>query len=184
MNTTCQSSESLAGRIHYIEVRPFNLAETLESHRLWSRGGFPRSYLAPSEESSFQWRKDYALTFLERDIPALGIQVAPMQLRCFWSMLAHYHGNVLNASEIGNSLGISHTTVRRYIDILSGTFMTRVLSPWFENLAKQKDFPLVQLSKVGILTIDDMFNRGQFPEGFVEKLKEHNILKPRHSYNH
>lgn len=102
-----QSSETLAGRIRYIELTPFSLSETQDIKRLWMRGGFPKSFLAPSDSKSFEWRQSYITTFLERDIPSLGINISPRMLRRFYMMLAHYHGGVFNASEIGHSLGCS-----------------------------------------------------------------------------
>ena len=135
-----QSSETLAGRIRYIDVLPFALAETGHDaiDMLWLRGGFPRSFLAPNDEESWNWREDYIRTFLERDIPALGIRVPPLPLRRFWMMLAHYHGQTFNASEIGKSLGVADTTASRYLDVLAGTFMVRRLAPWFENIGKRQ----------------------------------------------
>ncbi len=133
-----QSSESLAGRIHYLELTTFSFEETGELEKLWLRGGFPLSYLADTEADSVRWRKDYIKTFLEQDIPNLGIKIPAQSLRRFWTMLAHYHGQLLNASEIGNSLDISHNTVKRYLDILTGTFMMRQLQPWHENIAKRQ----------------------------------------------
>ncbi len=133
-----QSSESLAGRIAYIELPPFSLFEASDAQKLWIRGGFPKSYLAEKLDDSIYWRKQYVATFLERDIPNLGIQIPPSSLRRFWMMLAHYHGQVFNASEIGQSLGISDTTVRQYLDILSGTFMVRQLTPWLVNTKKRQ----------------------------------------------
>jgi uncharacterized protein len=133
-----QSSETLAGRIGYIELAPFSLEEVGESGLLWLRGGFPRSYLASSEEESFMWREEYVKTFLERDIPNLGFTVPPQQVYRFWMMLCHYHGQTLNASEIGKSLEISSHTVKKYMDILAGTFMMRILHPWFENISKRQ----------------------------------------------
>ncbi|MEK7703570.1 MAG: ATP-binding protein [Myxococcota bacterium] len=137
-----QSSETLAGRIGFIEVDPLSLLELGDDpqarrHR-WLRGGFPRSLLAASDETSWLWRRDYVRTFLERDIPALGIQIPPESIRRFWLMLSHYHGQVFSASELGRSLGIGDTTVARYLDILSGTFMVRRLGPWFENIGKRQ----------------------------------------------
>jgi len=127
-----QSSESLAGRIGYIELPPFTLVEVKNSMQLWIRGGFPNSYLANNDQESYLWRQNYIKTFLERDIPNLGFTDIPaQQMRRFWLMLAHYHGQVFNASEIGRSLGISDHMVRRYLDILAGTFMVRILSAWF-----------------------------------------------------
>lgn len=132
------SSESLAGRIAYLELTPFSFRETGRLEPLWLRGGFPKSYLAASEEVSFDWREFYIRTFLEQDIPNLGLKIPPAALRRFWTMLAHYHGNIFNASEMGGSFGASDTTMRRYLDILSGTFMIRQLQPWHSNLAKRQ----------------------------------------------
>jgi predicted AAA+ superfamily ATPase len=133
-----QSSETLAGRIAYIELTPFSLGEVNQQKKLWLRGGFPDSYLARSLEDSLFWRKQYISTFLERDIPNLGIRIAPTALRRFWMMLAHYHAQTFNASEIGRSLGISDTTVKNYLDILTGTFMVRQLPPWTANIKKRQ----------------------------------------------
>lgn len=133
-----QSAESLAGRIAYIELTPFQYKEVYDLKKLWVRGGFPLSYLAKTEEISWDWRKNYVKTFLERDIPQLGIHIAPLALRRFWMMLVHYHGQIFNASEIGRSLGVSDTTAKHYLDILSGTFMVRNLQPWFENINKRQ----------------------------------------------
>lgn len=147
-----QSSETLAGRITHIEITPFSLHETNEIKMLWMRGGFPRSYLAATDKISFSWRKNYISTFLERDIPLLGIQIPPQQLRRFWFMLAHYHAQIFNASELGKSLGLAHTTVRRYLDILVGTFMVRQLRPWFQNINKREiKHPKVFLRDSGLL---------------------------------
>lgn len=123
-----------------MEVTPFGLAETDDDQRLWVRGGFPLSFLAETDSDSSRWRTNYIKIFLERDIPALGIQIPPMTLRRFWMMLAHYHGQTFNASEIGKSLGVADTTASRYLDILTGTFMVRRLGPWFENLRKHHGF--------------------------------------------
>lgn len=133
-----QSSESLAGRISYVELTPLSLFEVANSEQLFVRGGFPPSYLAKDDLISFKWRQAYISTFLERDIPNLGLTIPVQILRRFWTMLAHYHGNIFNRSEIGNSLGVSHTIIRHYLDILVGTFMIRELTPWFENLKKRQ----------------------------------------------
>ena len=119
---------------------PLDLAEVGadDAARLWLRGGFPRSFLAPTEPLSAEWRRQFITTFLERDIPALGLTVPPRQLRRFWMMLAHFQGQTFNASEIGRSLQVSDTTVARYLDILAGTFMVRTLRPWFENIGKRQ----------------------------------------------
>jgi predicted AAA+ superfamily ATPase len=102
------------------------------------RGGFPRLFLAATEEASFLWRQDYIRTFLEQDIPALGFNISTNELRCFWGMLAAYHGNIFNASELGRSLGIRHMTAKKYLGILTGSFMVRSLKPWHENLKKRQ----------------------------------------------
>lgn len=133
-----QSSETLAGRIGYLELTPFSLAEAQESKKLWIRGGFPKSYLAKNEQQSYAWRQSYISTFLERDIPNLGFNIPPIQMRRLWMMVAHYHGQILNASEIGRSLSLTHHTIKKYIDILAGTFMIRLLPPWFENISKRQ----------------------------------------------
>lgn len=149
-----QGAETLAGRIAFVEITPFSLAETGPevTDRLWLRGGFPLSFLASSDDASWRWREAYLKTFLERDIPALGIQVPAATLRRFWMMLAHYHGQQFNASELGKSLGVADTTVSRYLDILSGTFMVRRLTPWFENLKKRQiKTPKIYLRDSGIL---------------------------------
>lgn len=134
-----QSSESLAGRVSYIEMGGFSLAHIpkTKSNRLWIRGTFPRSYLAASEASSFQWRRDFISAFLERDIPNLGIKIPAKSLHTFWAMLAHFHAQIFNASEIGRSLSISDHTAQRYLDLLSGTFMMRQLRPWHFNMKKR-----------------------------------------------
>lgn len=133
-----QSSETLAGRIGYIEVMPFSLDEVDNSQKLWLRGGFPKAYLAGNEEDSYLWRQSYISTYLERDIPNLGFQIPSAMMRRFWMMLAHYHGQILNASELGRSMSISDHTVRRYLEILTGTFMIRLLTPWHENIGKRQ----------------------------------------------
>lgn len=149
-----QSSESLAGRISYLEIGGFYLehigAKKLE--RLWVRGGFPRSFLASSEESSYQWRQDFIANFLERDIPQLGLNIPARSLGRFWAMLAHYHGQIFNASEIGRSLGVSDHTAQRYLDLLSGTFMVRQLRPWYYNTKKRLiKRPKIYFRDTGIL---------------------------------
>ncbi len=133
-----QSSESLAGRIGYIELPPFSLYEVKDNLKLWLRGGFPRSYLARSENSSYQWRLDYITTYLEQDIPNLGFNIPALHLRRFWHMITFYHGQIFNASQIGRSLNISDNTASRYLDILAGTFMVRILPPWLENIEKRQ----------------------------------------------
>lgn len=139
-----QSSESLAGRISYLELTPFSFEDTQTLTPLWLRGGFPLSYLADTDQHSMAWRQSYIKTFLEQDIPNLGITIPAQNLRRFWTMIAHYHGQVFNASELGNSLDLNHKTVKKYLDILTGTFMMRELQPWHENIGKR----LVKSSKV------------------------------------
>lgn len=147
-----QSSETLAGRIGYIEVAPFSYEETNEIEKLWLRGGFPCSYLAQSTEKSFVWLDAYIRTFLERDIPTLGFDIPSQQVYRFWMMLCHYHGQTFNASEIARSLGISDHMTRKYLDILVGTFMMRTLHPWFENISKrQVKSPKIYFRDSGIL---------------------------------
>ena len=173
-----QSSETLAGRIGYIELPPFTLGETADSQKMLLRGGFPKSYLALDQTKSYLWRKNYITTFLERDIPNLGFNIPAANLRRFWLMLTHYHGQTVNYSEIARSLMISDNTVRRYIDILAGTFMIRVLQPWFENIAKrQVKSPKLYIRDIGILNAligienKEMFENnprlGAFWEGFA-----------------
>jgi predicted AAA+ superfamily ATPase len=139
-NLIKQSSESLAGRIQYIEVAPFSYQEVGAQNKrdLWLKGGFPLSYLAETEKHSRMWRDAYIKTYLEQDIPNLGITIPAQQLRKFWYMLAHYHGQIFNASEIAGSLGITAPTVKKYLDILSGTFMVRQLQPWHANIKKRQ----------------------------------------------
>ncbi len=134
-----QGSESLAGRIAFFYLSGFTLEEVgpEQKNQLWLRGGYPRSFLTENEEMSFLWRENYIRTFLERDIPQLGIQLASETLRRFWIMLSHYHGQILNYSEIARSFGVSDVTVKKYIDILKGTFMIRLLQPWFNNTGKR-----------------------------------------------
>lgn len=133
------SSESLAGRIAYYPLGGFRISEVGdESWRsLWLRGGFPRSYLAPDDATSAMWRESYVTTFLEHDIPALGIRVPALTLRRFWTMLSHVHGQILSYSELGRSMEASDTAVRHHLDILEGTYMVRLLRPWFTNTSKR-----------------------------------------------
>ena len=149
-----QSSETLAGRIAYHELSGFSLGEVdpRRLDRLWLRGGFPRSFLAKSDPISHDWRAGFVRTFLERDLPQLGFNLPAPQLRRFWTMVAHYHGQIWNASEIAGSLGVSDTTARRYLDLLASTFMVRLLLPWAENLGKrQVKSPKIYFADCGIL---------------------------------
>lgn len=149
-----QSSESLAGRIETITMMGFGLAELGERSlaRHWRRGGFPLSYLARSEADSMRWRNQFTQTFLERDLPQLGISVPAATMLRFWTMLAHYHGGIWNAAEPARSLGLSQPTVRRYLDLLSDLFIVRQLPPWHENLKKrQVKAPKVYIRDSGLL---------------------------------
>lgn len=149
-----QSSESLAGRIAYHELRGFALDEVGVEHGkiLWLRGGFPRSFLARSHTESREWRLGFVRTFLERDLPQLGITVQPTTMRRFWTMLAHYHGQTWNASEFARSFGVSDATVRRYLDWLTSALVVRQLPPWHENIGKrQVKSPKVYVADSGIL---------------------------------
>ena len=134
-----QASDSLAGRVHFVDMGGFTLGEVGgdQRDRLWLRGGFPLSFLAENDEDSRQWRLSLVRTFLERDMPQLGVQIPAEMLRRFWTMLAHYHGQVWNGSEIGASLGVTHHTTRKYLDLLCGAYVVRQLQPWFENLGKR-----------------------------------------------
>lgn len=148
------SSESLAGRVEFVDLGGFDMDEVGVERRgsLWIRGGFPRSFLARTEEDSAAWRESFVRTFLERDIPLLGFQIPPVAMRRFWTMLAHYHGQTWNASEISRSFGISDKTARSYLDLLSGTFMVRQLQPWFENVGKrQVRSPKIYLRDSGLV---------------------------------
>jgi len=149
-----QTSETLAGRIAYHELGGFSLEEVGQKQwsKLWHRGGFPRSFLARSEPDSLRWRQAMVRTFLERDIPALGLRLPAATLRRFWMMLAHYHAQVWNASEFARSLAVAHTTVQRYLDLLSATFMVRQLPAWHENIGKrQVKAPKVYVTDCGLL---------------------------------
>ena len=147
-------SESLAGRAAFMTVDGFNLAEVGVGNwrTLWFRGGFPRSYLAANDAASTRWREAFAATFLERDLPQLGIRVPSETLRRFWTMIAHYHGQIWNASEFARSLGTDEKTARRYLDILSGAFVVRILAPWHNNLGKRLvKSPKIYIRDCGLL---------------------------------
>lgn len=148
------ASESLAGRVEFVMMGGFTSGEvgTESFMPLWSRGGFPRSYLAKSDADSFVWRENFIQTFLERDLARLGVRISPEVLRRFWMMMAHCHGNIWNASEIGGSLGVSHMTARYYLDLLTHAYMARQLQPWHENIAKrQVKSPKVYIRDSGLL---------------------------------
>lgn len=148
------ASETLAGRVEFIELSGFNLLEVGENSwkELWLRGGFPRSFVSDTDEDSLAWREGFVRTFLERDIPQLGINIPAQAMRRFWTMLAHYHAQTWNASEIARSLSVSDKTVRSYLDLLTGTFMIRQLQPWYENLGKrQVKTPKIYFRDTGLL---------------------------------
>ncbi len=147
-------SETLAGRTSFVDMQGFSLEEvgTDAWRRLWLRGGFPRSWLSDSDAASFDWRRGFIRTFLERDIPQLGISIPAVTLSRFWTMVAHYHGQVWNGSALARSFGVSEKTVRRYLEILEGTFLVRTLLPWHENLGKRLvKSPKIYIRDSGIL---------------------------------
>ena len=149
-----QSSETLAGRIAYYQLSGFLLDEVGLSRldQLWHRGGFPRSFLARTDSESMEWRRSFIRTFLERDIPQLGIRVAASTMRRFWTMLAHYHGQIWNASEFARSFGVADTTIRHYLDILTSALVVRQLLPWHANIGKrQVKSPKVYVADSGLL---------------------------------
>ena len=190
-----QSSESLAGRICYMELTPFHFSEVSNAGKpdlmkLWSRGGFPDSFLSRSNQSSTTWRENFIRTFLERDIPQLGFRIPARTLRRLWTMLAHSHGQILNSSRLGESIGVSHTTIRSYLDILSQTFMLRLVQPFHSNVKKR----IIKSSKVyvrdsgilhsllGIENKNDLFGHPVFGsswEGFALE----NVLSAYPGYN-
>ena len=147
-------SETLAGRVGLVDLGGFDLSEieVADWQTLWQRGGFPRSYLASDDTASALWRENFVRTFLERDIPQLGITVSSESLRRFWTMIAHYHGQVWNAAELARALGASEGTARNYLDILQGAYVARVLTPWHENLKKrQVKSPKIYVRDSGLL---------------------------------
>ncbi len=149
-----QSAESLAGRIEIIDMAGFSLAEVgaAEQTRHWRRGGFPLSFLADSEEDSLAWRANLIRTFLERDLPQFGADISSAAMFRFWSMLAHYHGQVWNAAEAARVAGVSERVARRYLDLLQGVFMMRQLQPWYANIGKrQVKSPKIYFRDSGIL---------------------------------
>ena len=195
------AQETLAGRLGIVNLSGLHLGEITGTsgkrgrqnwRTLWERGGFPRSYLAPDDELSGIWRDDFVNSFLERDIPQLGITTPAEALRRFWTMIAHYHGQVWNAAEFARALGSNRPTARRYLDILSGAFMVRVLPPWIENLKKrQTKSPKIYLRDSGLLhTLLEIPSPDALPghvkvgasfEGFaIEQVLSH--LNPRSAY--
>lgn len=177
-----QGSETLAGRVAFHELDGFALDEVGGQARetLWLRGGFPRSFVARSDEDSAEWRRVFIRTFIERDLPQLGSQIPAPTLRQFWRMLAHYHAQVWNGAELARALAVAGSTVRRYLDLLEGALVVRVLPPWHENLAKrQVKAPKVYVADSGLLhsllgigTRDELESHpkvGASWEGFVLK---------------
>lgn len=151
-----QSSETLAGRIETVPLEGFRLADVgiARQDRHWLRGGFPLAFTARSEPDSVTWRREFLRTFLERDIPQLGIRIPALALRRFWSMVAHHHGQIWNGAELARSMGVGESTVRRYLDLLAGVFMVRQLPPWFENLGKrQVKSPKIYVRDSGLLHV-------------------------------
>jgi len=147
-------SESLAGRAGFVDLGGFELGDVgaAKQNRLWLRGGLPRSFLAKDESTSLDWRQDFIRTFLERDMPQLGIRIPSATLLRFWTMVAHYHGQVWNGAELARALALSEKTVRSYLDLLTGAFVLRQLPPWFENLGKrQYKAPKVYVRDSGLL---------------------------------
>ena len=154
-----QTSESLAGRIRYLELNPFSIPEIsvlnpleFSPEKLWFRGGYPQSYLAPDDDESWNWRSDFIATYIERDIPRLGINISAAKMRKFWKMLSHYQGQQINLSALGKSLEVSHTTIRNYLDILTDLHMVRQLQPWSGNTKKRLvKSPKIYIRDSGIL---------------------------------
>lgn len=147
-----QSSETLAGRIAYINVTPFQLTEVGDQQKLWTRGGFPRSFLAASDSASVRWREVYMQTYFERDLPALGMLLPPQRILKLWAMLAQYHGNVMNYSAMAQFLEVSLPTLKNYLALLEGTFLIRTLAPWHENRGKRLvKTPKIYIRDAGIL---------------------------------
>lgn len=190
-----QSSESLAGRISYLEIMPFNIlevgAQNLET--LWLRGGFPKSYMAKNDERSSKWRENYIRTYLERDIPQLGFNIPAKSMERLWRMLAHSHGQTLNSSKIASSLGVSSHTVNSYIDILEQTFLVKSLRAFEPNIKKQYiKSPKVYLRDSGLLhtllnleTFDDILGHQNFGSSFEGFVIENLIrLFPRWTFNY
>ena len=153
-----ESSETLAGRVAFLELTPFKLSEVADEEnpsllrKLWLRGGFPRSYLMPGDRRSHEWRENFVRTFLERDIPQLGVRIPGRTIERLWKMCAHLHGQILNSSKLGESLGVSHHAVRSYVDLLEGTFLLRVLPPYEPNLKKRLvKSPKIYVRDTGLL---------------------------------
>lgn len=172
-----QSSETLAGRIRYLELSPFTILEIHKTdplgfnpNKLWFRGGFPNSYLATNEDESREWRNDFISTYVERDIPLMGPQISPTRMKRFWSMLAHYHGQQIVLSSFGKSLEVSHTTIKTYLDILSDFYMVRQIRPWSGNTKKR----LIKSPKIFIRDSGILHNLLKIPD--YESLLGHPVV--------
>lgn len=186
-----QSSETLAGRIIHLELTPFQFSELISGQdnsfqklqKYWMRGGFPRSYLADNDELSMVWRQNFILTFLERDIPQMGFQIPVEMLRRLWQMCSHCHGQLLNQSMLGESIGVSHTTIRSYLDLLTQTFMMRLLKPYQTNIRKRLvKSPKIFIRDSGILhallnieSFDDLLGNPKYGHSW-EGMAMENIL--------
>ena len=190
-----QTSETLAGRVAFHDLDGFGLRDVRDIDRLWLRGGFPRSYLARSLGESRRWRDDFIRTFLERDLPAFGNPLPSVTMRRFWTMLAHWHGQLWNAAEFARSFGVSHVTVGRYLDLLTSHFVVRQVRPWFENVRKrQVRSPKVYIADSGILhallDLNDRETLASHPkvgaswEGFVIQQIVHATGKRMEDYYH
>ncbi len=191
-----QSSETLAGRISYYELPGLSLPEVRMKNqsRLWLRGGFPSSYTARTNAISDQWRRDFIQTFLERDLPQLGIRTPSTVLSRFWTMLAHYHGQIWNAAQFANSFGVTNKTVSHYLELLSSAFVVRRLQPWHANIKKrQVKAPKIYISDSGLLhtllrltTLADVQSHpklGASWEGFVMgQIIQHTAVAPHESF--
>ena len=190
-----QTSETLAGRVAFHDLDGFGLRDVRDIDRLWLRGGFPRSYVARSSGESRRWRDDFIRTFLERDLPAFGNPLPSVTMRRFWTMLAHWHGQLWNAAEFARSFGVSHVTVGRYLDLLTSHFVVRQVRPWFENVRKrQVRSPKVYIADSGILhallDLNDRETLASHPkvgaswEGFVIQQIVHATGKRMEDYYH
>ena len=154
-----QSSETLAGRIRFLELKPFTILEVLTTEplrstleKLWFRGGFPDSYLSDSDDESWDWRSAFISSYVERDIPQMGLKIPATKMRRFWTMISHFHGQQVNLSNLGKSLEVSHTTVRNYLDILTDLYMVRQVQPWAGNTKKRiVKSPKIYMRDTGLL---------------------------------
>lgn len=192
-----QGAESLAGRVAFMEMRGFTMAEVdlKFANKLWLRGGFPRAFLARSDRESMERRLDFIQSFLERDLSQLGFGFSPKAMGRFWTMLAHYHGQIWNASEIAASMGVSYHTANGYLDALEQTFMIRRVLPWYENVGKRLvKSPKIYFRDSGLLhalqRIGNLHELMHHPklgaswEGFVlEEIVSHHGLRDVYYYN-